>query len=149
MTGRNLLSVAFGVIGLFFAVIALVVAAYALAFVLRSDHAVGVIVDHRSVQNQITVMPRSDQTGVLYYPVIAYTPSGGAEHIFTGPSGRSKPQFQVGQEVSVLISRSDAGDARLNTLLGVWGTPIMLGGLAAIFLILGLAAPMGFGGMQR
>lgn len=149
MTGKNLLSLAFRIVGLAFAVIAAVVAAFSLAFVLRSDHAVGVVVDYSSVQNQITVMPRSDQTGVLYYPVIAYTISGGDEHVFTGPSGRPNPQFQVGQEVSVLVSRFDAGDVRLNTLLGVWGTPIILGGLAAIFLILSLAAPIGFGGMRK
>jgi len=148
VTGKNLLSLAFRVVGLAMAVIAAAIAAFALAFVLRSDRAVGMVVDYSSVQNQITVMPRSDQTGVLYYPVIAYSTSDGIEHTFTGPSGRPNPQFQVGQDVQILISRSNAGDARLNTLLGVWGTPIILGGLAAVFLMLSLAAPFGFGGKR-
>ena len=149
MIGKNLLSLAFRLVGLTFAVVAAVAGAYTLAFVLRSDHAVGVVVDYSSVQNQITVMPRSDQSGILYYPVIAYTTPAGDEHVFTGPSGRPKPQFRVGQEVSVLVSRIDSGNSRLNTLLGVWGTPIILGGLAAIFFLLGLAAPMGFGGLRE
>lgn len=149
MSGKNLLSLAFRVVGLVFAVFAAAVTIFTLAFVLRADRVVGVVVDHSSVQNKITVMPRSGPTGVLYYPVIAYALSGGDEYLFTGPSGRPDPQFKVGQEVQVLVSGSNAADARLNTLLGVWGTSIILGGLAAIFFILSLAAPMGFGGMQR
>ena len=149
MTGQSLLSLAFRVVGLAFAVIAAVVAVFTLTFLLRSDPAVGVVVDHSSVQNQITVMPRSQQTGVLYYPVIAYTTPAGMEETFTGRSGRSDPQYQVEQEVPILISGSNPGDVRLNTVLGVWGSAIILGGLAAIFLILSFAAPLGFGGIRR
>jgi len=149
VTSANPLSLAFRVIGLVFAVIALVVAAYTLSFVVRSDGITGIVVNQASLQNEISVMPANEQTGVLYYPVIAYLTPGGIERTFTGPSGRSNPQFRVGQEVPLLVSGPGTGEVRLNTLLGVWGTSIILGGLAVLFLFLGLAAPLGFGGLRR
>jgi Protein of unknown function (DUF3592) len=149
LTGKNLLSLAFRVVGLTFAVVAAVVVAFSVAFVVRAETALGVVVDLSSVQNKITVMPKADQSGTLFYPVIAYTTPAGTEGTFTGPSGRSTPQFQVGDEVPVLVSGPNPGDVRLNTILGVWGTAIILGGLALIFLILSLAAPLGFGGIRK
>ena len=147
MTGKNLLSLAFRIVGLTFAVIAAVVAAVTLTFVIGSVASAGIVVDHASVQNQISVMPAGDQTGVLFYPVIEYTNATGSRAVFTGPRGQSTPRFQIGEEVPILVSQS--GAVRLNTVLGVWGTPIILGCLAAIFLILGLAAPLGFGGIRQ
>jgi Protein of unknown function (DUF3592) len=149
LTGKNLLALAFRVVGLTFGVIAVVVAVFTVVFVLRSESTFGVVVDHSSIQNQITVMPQADQSGILFYPVIAYTTRNGTEATFTGPRGRSSPQFQVGERVSVLISGSSPGDARLNSVLGVWGTAIILGGLAAIFFVLSFAAPLGFGGIRE
>ncbi len=149
MTGQDLLGVSFRVIGLALTAIAAVAGAFTLVFVLRSQELIGEVVALSRIQNQITVMPSSTETGVLHYPVISYTTPAGIQREFTGPRGRVTPRHRVGDTVSVLVSRSDPADARLNTTLGVWGTPIVVGGLAVIFFILSVAAPFGFGGMRR
>jgi len=118
-------------------------------FVLGAYAATGVVTDNSTIRNQIAPMPGDAETGVLYYPVISYTLSDGEVRTFTGPRGRSEPQFAVGEDVGILVSENDPERVRLNTVLGVWGTPIVLAGLAAIFLVIGLAAPFGFGGMKR
>lgn len=149
MTGRNMLGVAFRVVGIGFAAIAIVVVAFTLLFISRSESVRGMVVANKTVENEIKPMPRTAESGVLFYPVIAYSDADGISHEFTGPSGRSHPQFPVGTPVDVLVSYRDPENARLATVLGVWGTAIVLGIVALIFIILGFAAPLGFGGSHR
>lgn len=149
MKGRNLLGLAFRIIGLGFAVIAAVVGVYTLIFVLQSETVTGTIAGHARIQNKITVMPESDTTGVLYYPVIEYRAPDGQSREFTAPRGTAHVRFEVGDQVPVLVSVSNPARVRLATLLGTWGTAIVLAGIAVIFLLIGFVAPLGFGGLRR
>ena len=149
MKGRDLLALSFRVIGLVFAVIAGVSAVATLIFVLRAEQTTGVVVDYSVVQNNISFMPGADKTGMLYYPVVAFTATDGAEYRLTGRSGRTSRRYPVGEQLPVLYSAERPAEGRLATLMGVWGTAIILGGLGAIFLVLGLAAPHGFGGSRK
>lgn len=149
MTGRNLLALSFRIVGLVFGVLAAVTAVYSAVFVARSYLSDGTVVGHSTVRNSISVMPESESTGVLYYPVVAYHDTSGAERRFTGPRGRSAPAFKDGESVRVRVSAVRPDDARLATVLGVWGSTVVLSAIAAIFLLLGYAAPYGFGGLRR
>lgn len=149
MSGRNLLGLAFRLIGLVFTASAIGVGGVTLSFVLRSDQLTGTVIEHSPVQNSISFMPGSDQTGILYYPVVRYTTPDGQERQLTGPRGRSSPRFAVGDPVPVYVLNSEPGNARLGTLMGVWGTAIILAAVALIFFLISLAAPLGFGGVGR
>jgi hypothetical protein len=146
--GRNLLALAFRVIALVFGVIAIATGVYSLLFVTRSDQIPGTVVGYTTVQNRITVMPDSDQSGILYYPVVSYSALGTTREL-TGPRGTSAPRFEVGEEVTLIVSQSNPADARLATVFGVWGTSIILGAVAFAFLIIGLLTPKGFGGLAQ
>lgn len=149
MTGRNLLALAFRIISLVFGVLAAVTTVYSAVFVARSYLSNGTVVGHSTIRNSISVMPESESTGVLYYPVVAYRDASGEERRFTGSRGRSAPAFEDGESVQVRVSTVRPDDARLATVLGVWGRAVVLGAIAAIFLLLGYAAPYGFGGLRR
>ena len=146
---RDLLALSFKVVGLAFAVIAAVTAIFTLSFVFRAEPATGIVIDYSRLKNSITLMPEGDETGVLYYPVVAYRAADGVEYQLTGRSGRAERRYPVGEQVPVLFLSSNPSDARLKTLMGVWGTPVILAGLALVFLVVGLAAPHGFGGSRR
>ncbi len=149
MKGRDLLALSFRLVGLVFAVIAAVSATVTLLFVLRAERTAGVVIDYSIVQNSISFMPGSDATGMLFYPIVAYTAADGAEYRLTGRSGRPNRRYAPGEELPVLYSANNASEGRLDTVMGVWGTAIIMGGLAAIFVVLGFAAPHGFGGSKK
>ena len=149
MKGRDLLSLSFRVIGLLFAGIGAIVAVSTLFFVSRAYTAPGTVVDHEVEQNAITFLRADERTGLLYYPVVEYRSTSGEMHQVTGRMGRASPRFEEGQQLTVLVAPADPSRARLNTVFGIWGSPIILGGLGALFLLLSLLAPFGFGGSRR
>jgi len=149
VTGRNLLALSFRVIGLSLAAIAIVTAVYSILFVANSYVTKGRIEGYSTIQNSISVMPDSDQTGILYYPVVTYVDANGVERQFTGPQGRARPVYETGDEVDVRVSESSSPDARMASLMGVRGSTVVLGAVALLFLLLGFVAPYGFGGLRR
>lgn len=147
MQGNNLLGVAFRLVGLVFGGIAIVVAVTTGVFVAQSRAVPGTIIDHAVVDNSIRFV-REDGAGILYYPVISYFLDG-ERHQFIGRRGRVDPVGDTGDEISVLVSESRPPAARVNTTIGVWGSSIILGGLSALFLLLSVLAPQGFGGSKE
>jgi len=148
MKGRDLLSLSFRIIGLLFAGIGAVVAATTIVFVLRADAVSGTVVDYSVEQNAITFMQSGESTGILYYPIVEYPrPDGGVGSV-TGRVGRTSRPYEVGSSLTVLVSRRNPDEARINTVFGVWGSAIILGGLGALFLVLSVLTPYGFGGTR-
>lgn len=148
MKGTNLLAVAFRLVGLAFAGIAIVVAVTAGVFVAQSRLVSGTVVDFDVIDNSIRFLGGDGQRGLLYYPIVAYKLDG-IDYEVTGSRGRVRPDYEEGELVSVLVSETRPPRARLNTTMGVWGSSIILGGLAALFLLLSVLAPYGFGGSSR
>ena len=146
MRGNNLLGVAFRLVGLAFAGIAIVVAVAAGVFVAQSRAVSGTVIEHAVIDNSIRFGTVSG-SGLLYYPVVSYQLNG-EWHEFTGRRGRARPDPDKGDEVLILVSESRPPAARMNTTMGVWGSSIILGGLAALFLLLSVLAPLGFGGTK-
>ncbi|MFW5826089.1 MAG: DUF3592 domain-containing protein [bacterium] len=148
MKGRDLLSLSFRVIGGLFAGLGAIVAVSTLVFVARAESVTGTVVDYAVEQNSITFLQGSEPTGLLYYPVVEYS-AAGTEHRVTGRTGRTSRTWQPGEGVTVLVSPGNPQNARIDTVLGVWGSAIILGGLGALFLVLSVLAPFGFGGVRR
>ncbi|MFW5741791.1 MAG: DUF3592 domain-containing protein [Spirochaetota bacterium] len=148
MKGRDLLSLSFRVIGALFASIGAIVAASTLVFLAGAEPVAATVVDYAVEQNSITFLQGSEPTGLLYYPIVEY-PAGGEEHRMTGRTGRTSRRWEPGEQLTVLVARGNPQKARINTVFGVWGSAIVLGGLGALFLLLSVLAPFGFGGVRR
>jgi hypothetical protein len=148
MRGKDLLSLSFRIIGLLFVAIGAVVAAATTVFVTRAQPVEGRVVDYSVEQNAITFMNSDESTGMLFYPIVEYQAEGGGVHRITGRMGRASRAYDEGTPLTVLVSATDPTDARINTVFGVWGSAIILGGLGAVFLLLSALAPYGFGGMR-
>ena len=146
MRGKDLLSLSFRVIGFLFAGIAAIVAIYTWVFVSRAERVTGEVVDYSVEQNAITFLRSDDSTGILYYPIVEYSMAGGASYEVTGRTGRTRQTFEIGDTVGVLVAPDNPDRARLDTTFGIWGSVIVLGGLGALFLLLSVLAPFGFGG---
>lgn len=148
MKGRDLLSLSFRIIGLLFASIGAIIAASTLVFVARAEPVAGTVVDYAVEQNAITFLQGGEPTGLLYYPIVEYA-AGGTEQRVTGRTGRTSRTWEPGERLTVLVAPGDPRNARINTVFGVWGSAIILGGLGALFLLLSVLAPFGFGGVRR
>jgi hypothetical protein len=148
MRGKDLLSLSFRVIGLLFAAIGAAVAIWTGMFVGRAEAVPGTVIDYAVEQNAISFMRAAEPTGMLYYPVVRYATTAGETRTLTGRRGRTARTYEIGAEVPVLVSPGDPDDARINTVFGVWGSAIILGGLGALFLLLSVLAPFGFGGSR-
>ncbi len=146
MTGRDLLSLSFRVIGILFAAVGALSAVSTALFVSRSARVTGTVVDYVVEQNAISLMSSADPTGLLYYPVVEYESASGERHTLTGRSGRPRRVYEVGDPLAVLVSLRDPEEARIDSAFGVWGSSIILGGLGGLFLLLSVLAPQGFGG---
>lgn len=148
MRAHDLLSLSFRVVGLVFAGIAVIVAVSTAVFVARAQRVEGRVVENRVEQNAITFLRGDEPTGMLYYPVVEYS-SGGVEYRVTGRRGTTSRVYEPGAPATVLVSGRNPERARLDTVSGVWGSAIILGGLGALFLLLSALAPLGFGGASR
>lgn len=149
MKTKDLLGLSFRVIGLIFASVGLIAAVNTTIFVSRAQTVRGTVIDYAVEQNSISFLQSGESTGMLYYPIVEYPVRGDASTTITGRSGSPTRTYEPGEQVPVLVSTTNPERARINTVLGVWGTAIILGGLGAVFLLLSVLAPLGFGGSKR
>jgi hypothetical protein len=120
-----------------------------LSFTGRAAHAEGRIVKMDTVRNAAPFMDQVAGSGVIYYPVVRFKTQDGKAVDFRAASGSQRPTYSVGDKVPVLYDPNNPKDSRINTVWGVWGAPLILLGIGAVFLILGFLAPFGFGNMPK
>ncbi|WP_455382070.1 DUF3592 domain-containing protein [Salinispira pacifica] len=147
--GTSFFSVFFRGIGLAMLAGGLIYAVVILAFIGRAAHTEGTIVRIDSVKNAVPFMDQVKGSGVIYYPVVQFKTQDGKTIDFRAASGSQRPRFSVGDSVSVMYDPANPSDSRINSLWGVWGAPLILLGIGALFLLLGFVAPMGFGNMPK
>ena len=79
---------------------------------------------------------RSSDGSATYSPVVRF--QHGAQRIeFTSPTSSSPPGYQVGETVPVLYLETNPYAAKLNSFFSLWGGALILGGLGAVFLLIG------------
>ncbi len=144
-----MLSLAFRLIGMVFLGFALVATIGTLRFTTDAVRLDGTVVDLRVEQNAVPLMRAEEETGLIYYPIVEYEGPDGAVRQFEGRAGRQRPVYEAGDTVTVLLRLSDPAGARIDSLLGIWGSSIILGGMAVAFLLVGFLAPLGFGGSRK
>ena len=145
MSGRDLLALTFRLIGALFLAVAVGVVIQVIVFLGSSTRTDGVVVSLSTVQNAIRFAGGDEPTGVLYYPVVEYVTRDGVRYEITGRRGTSEPQLRVGDSVAVLYRNASPAAARLDTVMGVWGSAIILAACGVLFLLISFLAPFGFG----
>lgn len=76
--------------------------------------------------------------GKVYYPVFTFRDAQGAEHTIHSSWGSFPPQYEVGDAVPVLYSPGHPENATINRFFAVWGMPLIIGILGAVYLSVGL-----------
>lgn len=76
----------------------------------------------------------SDST--TYRPVVHFSLNG-QQLEFTSSSGSNPPGYSRGEKVEVLYTPTNPQDARINSFFSVWGSAVILGGLGAVFFLIG------------
>ncbi|MCB0385923.1 MAG: DUF3592 domain-containing protein, partial [Bdellovibrionales bacterium] len=82
----------------------------------------------------------SDGKSNVYYPVIEFSPQGSRNLIrFKGEFGTSHPGWRVGDPVTVLYDPFNPQKAIMEDGMWMYFFPILIGGLAALFFLIGWA----------
>lgn len=79
----------------------------------------------------------SDST--TYRPVVEFKTQDGKLVEFTSSSGSNPPSFSEGEIVEVLYQESSPERAKINSFFSLWGGSTILGGLGAVFFIVGFS----------
>ncbi|WP_026971372.1 DUF3592 domain-containing protein [Aliagarivorans marinus] len=89
------------------------------------------------VVTQLIRSRSSDSTS--YYPVVRFKIKSGREIEFSSSTGSNPPSYSEGERVEVLYLESAPQEAEINAFFPLWGGVAVLGGLGAIFSIIGLS----------
>lgn len=99
------------------------------SFLAEAEHADGVVIDlYRS---------RSGDSNTTR-PVVRFTAADGEQVEFTSSFGSNPPAYSRGDEVRVLYRPSRPHDAEIDGFFALWGVTSILGGIGAVFLIIGI-----------
>lgn len=133
----------FRVVAVLLGVVALVSAGTTLFFVLNSESTTGSVVDFEEVTNPAPVL-NPGGTSSFYYAVIEFSTAANETFRFQGRSGRGDNKFEQGDTVGVRYRPGSPEDARIDSTLEIWATPLIFSGLFLLFGIIGLVAPFAF-----
>jgi hypothetical protein len=78
----------------------------------------------------------SDNGSTTYSPVVRFEHDGQMIE-FTSQTSSSPPAYHVDEIVPVLYLDTNPYDAKLNAFFSLWGGVVILGGLGAVFLLIG------------
>ncbi len=147
--GGNFFAVFFRGIGLAMLAGGAIYGVVIFSFTSRAVHAEGRVIRMDTVKSALPFMEQVKGSGVLLYPVVSYTTESGKSVDFRAASGSPHPRYSVGDLVPVMYDPASPSEGRVDTLMGVWGAPLILLGIGAAFLLLGFLAPLGFGNIPR
>lgn len=149
LSSRELFGFAFRIVGLVLAGIGAAIAIGTIVFVNRSRVATGEVIGYDVVQNAITFLQSDDNTGMLYYPRVAFVANSGERVEFRSRAGRPRRVRETGERVQIYYQSDDPRNARIAEFMNTWGAAVIVGGLGVLFLTVALLVPFGFGGSRR
>src|SRR5215831_12083326 len=118
----------FTAIGLLMMVLALAWYANVRAFVSRATVAPGMVVD---------LLPSRSDNSTTWRPVVRFTSADRQNIEFTSSTSSNPPSYSKGEKVEVLYAPANPRDAKINGFFSLWGGPSIVGGLGAVFLLIG------------
>ena len=72
-----------------------------------------------------------------YYPIVEFVAANGAKVQYVSSSGSNPPSYARGEPVKVYYNPSNPQDALLEGFFSLWGGPLIVGGMGAVFLLIG------------
>ncbi|WP_018915928.1 DUF3592 domain-containing protein [Vreelandella zhanjiangensis] len=84
------------------------------------------------------VRSRSEDS-ITYRPVVQFTSQNNSTIEFLSTTGSNPPSYSPGQRVEVMYDPSNPVDAKLKSFFSLWGAPLIVGGLGALFFLTGIA----------
>jgi len=100
------------------------------SFVARAATTSGVVTELIEVRDD-------DGSSSTFKPVVKFNAPGGEEVSFTSSFSSRPPAYDVGEAVAVLYEPGDLHGARIKGFGSLWLGPLILGGLGAVFSIIG------------
>lgn len=132
-----LLGAVFGGIGIVLAVIGVVLTAVTLASLRDAERTDGTVVAVVAKTSTSRDNNGRTQRSTSYYPKVRFGADGRA-YTFVSPVGTDPPAYQVGDRVPVAYDAGDPSHARVDTFTSNYLPPMILGGIAVVFLAVGI-----------
>lgn len=85
----------------------------------------------------IELIRSRSQDSVTYRPVVQFVARDGSNIEFSSNSGSNPPSYSRGQTVEVLYREDAPEKAKINSFFSLWGLPVILGSLGAVFVLIG------------
>jgi len=96
------------------------------------------LVDATTAQGKVIYLERSRSSdSTTYRPVVEFRAEDGRRIEFTSSMGSNPPSYSRGEAVEVLYLRDQPERAKINGFFSLWGLPIILGSMGAIFFLVG------------
>jgi len=114
--------------GLLMIVLAVIWYANVRAFVARAAVAPGTVVD---------LLPSRSDNSTTWRPVVRFTSADRQDVQFSSSVSSNPPSYSKGEKVEVLYSQGNPRDAKVNGFFSLWGGPSIIGGVGAVFLLVG------------
>jgi Protein of unknown function (DUF3592) len=90
-----------------------------------------------------TSMEGPDSARTTYAPSVEFTTQTGALRGFTSATAASRPAYRVGQHVVVVYDPRNPRKAIILSFGAVWLVPLILWGLGALFVLIGMLVAFG------
>ncbi|OMH38925.1 DUF3592 domain-containing protein [Motiliproteus sp. MSK22-1] len=96
--------------------------------------------DALTTEGTVVELIRSRSTdSTTYRPVVRFITRGGSAVEFTSSAGSNPPSYSTGETVEVLFHESSPENAKINGFFSLWGGAVILGGMGAVFFLVGLS----------
>jgi len=118
----------FTAVGLLMIVLALAWYANVRAFIARAAVAPGTVVD---------LLPSRSDNSTTWRPVVRFTSADRQNIEFTSSTSSNPPSYSKGERVEVLYAPANPRDAKINGFFSLWGGPLIIGGVGAVFFLTG------------
>jgi hypothetical protein len=86
----------------------------------------------------VEVIHQRSSDSSTYKPVVQFATADGRQVEFTSSVGSNPPAYSKGAKVEVLYQPSSPEQARINGFLDLWLLPAILGGMGAVFTLIGV-----------
>ena len=107
-------------------------------FISLAEKTVGKVINVNSSTSTSSDMDGYTTTSTIYTPEIEFTTATGEKVVYASNVGTSnKNKWRIGKEVEVLYNPKNVDDAKINTNMQLYFSPIILGFLGVIFGIIG------------
>lgn len=85
----------------------------------------------------VDLIRSQSSNSTTYRPVVHFLGQNGQTIEFVSSTGSNPPSYSKGQKVEVMYRPTEPQDAKINGFFSLWGGPIFLSGIGAVFFIIG------------